>query len=102
MRELFVWYRVRDERAEAAREAVQALQRSLVATCPGLQARLLVRRDPGVQTWMETYARPQTSASSSAGIDAAVEEAIAAAARSLRPSIDSERHVEAFEVAGAP
>lgn len=100
VRELFVWYRVRDEHAGAARAAVESMQRSLVETCPGLQARLLVRRDAGVQTWMETYARPPRTASDGAGIDAASEAAIAAAALPLREWIEGERHVEAFEAAG--
>jgi len=101
VRELFVWYRVRDEHAGAARAAVESLQRSLVETCPGLQARLLVRRGAGVQTWMETYARPPRTARDDAGIDAAIEATIAVAALQLRDWIEGERHVEAFEAAGA-
>ena len=101
MRELFVWYRVEDRRVEEARAAVESMQRSLAAACPGLQARLLVRCDVGVQTWMETYARPPRTANDRGGIDAATEAAIAAAALSLRGSIEGERHVEAFEAAVA-
>jgi len=100
VRELFVWYRVADERAAATRKAVEAMQRSLVATCPGLEARLLVRRDNGVQTWMETYACPKRSASGGAGVDGAIEAAIAAAALPLGAWIEGERHVEAFDAAG--
>ena len=98
MRELFVWYRVDAGRADAARAAVDAMQRALAASCRGLEARLLVRSDGAVQTWMEAYARPRESVDSSAGIDAGTEAAIAAAALSLRDLIDGERHVEAFEV----
>jgi hypothetical protein len=97
MRELFVWYRVDASRADAARSAVDAMQRSLAATLPGLQARLLVRRDTGSQTWMETYARPHRAEDERGGIDAATEAAIAAAALSFRELIDGDRHVEAFE-----
>jgi hypothetical protein len=49
---------------------------------------------------METYARPRRGANG-AGIDAATEAAIAAAALSLRGWTEGERHVEAFEAAGA-
>ena len=97
MRELFVWYRVDPRRADPAREAVDAMQRSLAAVCPGLQARLLVRREAAVETWMESYARPRGSGDR-AGIDAATEAAIAAAAESLRDLIEGDRHVEAFDV----
>ena len=100
MRELFVWYRVDDGNAEAARGAVEAMQRSLERSIPGLQARLLIRRGTGQQTWMETFAR-RPRAPDDAGIDAATESAIAAAAGSLAPLLASERHVEAFEVQSA-
>jgi hypothetical protein len=97
VRELFVWYRVDARRADAARSAVEAMQRSLAATFPGLQARLLVRRDAGIQTWMETYARARLTEDERGGIDPDTEAAIAQAALSLRGVIDGERHVEAFE-----
>ena len=77
-RELFVWYRVRRERADDARAAVVALQRSLRSEWPGLQARLLVRDEGETSTWMETYSLPARSAGDDAGIDAAIEAAIAA------------------------
>ena len=94
-RELFVWYRVRRERAGEARGAVAAMQRSLAARWPDLQARLLVRDDGPIATWMESYARAAPEAGT--GIDADIEAAIAAAARALEGLIESERHVEAFE-----
>ena len=97
MRELFVWYRVDARRAAAARAAVESMQRSLVASRPGLEARLLVRDDAAVQTWMETYAC-RAGAPAGDGIDAGAEAAIAAAAETLRGMIDGERHVEAFDV----
>ena len=101
VRELFVWYRVDARHADAARAAVAAMQRSLIATRPGLQARLLVRADAGRQTWMETYAGPGEATQGEAGIDGTLEIAIAAAALPLLPLIDGERHVEAFEDAAA-
>jgi hypothetical protein len=99
VRELFVWYRVDDARAEPARAAVRAMQRSLAASHPGLRMRLLVRPGAGVQTWMETYAIVPSPRSDQRGIDPETEAAIADAARSLRGVVDGERHVEAFDVA---
>jgi hypothetical protein len=101
VRELFVWYRVRDDRVVEARAAVRAMQDALGSKWPGLQARLLTRDDVGGgQTWMETYAR-DGGAAESRGIDAAIEDGIATAALSLAALIESPRHVEAF-VVGVP
>ena len=97
-RELFVWYRVRPDRADAARVAVLAMQRSLCNERPGLHARLLVRDDAGTSTWMETYSLPSPSTGDATGIDAAIEAAIAAAAGPLAGLIDGPRHAEAFAV----
>ena len=97
-RELFVWYRVRRERADEARVAVLALQRALRSERPGLQARLLIRDDGETSTWMETYSLPARSVGDDLGIDAATEAAIAAAALPLEGLIDGPRHVEAFAV----
>jgi len=96
-RELFVWYRVRRDRADAARVSVVALQRSLRDRWPGLQARVLARDDGDTSTWMETYSLPAASGGDG-GIDLALEAAIAAAARPLEGLIDGPRHVEAFAV----
>ncbi|HEY2188385.1 MAG TPA: DUF4936 family protein [Caldimonas sp.] len=101
MRELFVWYRVDERRADAARAAVESMQRSLAREILGLQARLLVRRDADRQTWMETYARVQSSLTGHDGIDADAEAMIAAAALPLGGFIEGDRHVEAFDVAPA-
>jgi Domain of unknown function (DUF4936) len=102
VRELFVWYRVRDERADEARAAVRAMQRSLAAAWPGLQARLLTRvGDVGVQTWMETYSRAAALADDDDGVGSIVEAAIEAAARSLADMIDGARHAEAFTTSGS-
>jgi hypothetical protein len=97
VRELFVWYRVDERNADALRAEVEAMQRSLEQRFAGLRARLLVRREPERQTWMETYARTPRVAGEAGGIDAATEAAIAAAALPLRPLLASDRHVESFE-----
>jgi hypothetical protein len=93
-RELFVWYRVRSDRVDEARMAVLVLQQSLRGRWPGMQARLLIRDDGETSTWMETYSLPGDT--DDAGIDSAIEAAIAAAAQSLERLIDGARHVEAF------
>lgn len=95
-RELFVWYRVRRERADEARAAVVALQRSLRDRWPGLQARLLVRDAGETSTWMETYSLPPGPAGTDRGIDAAIEASIVTAAPGFEGLIDGVRHVEAF------
>lgn len=94
MRELFVWYRVNAENADAARDAVSAMQAALCADIDGLVARVLARSGDGaaLQTWMETYARPAHDA----GVDADIAARIELHARSLTRLIDGERHGEAF------
>ena len=99
-RELFVWYRVRRERAAEARRVVAAFQRTLVDRWPGLSARLLVRDDGETVTWMETYARKPQPDGAASGIDAELESALAAAAQPLAALIEGGRHSEAFELAG--
>ncbi|MDQ6639356.1 MAG: DUF4936 family protein [Pseudomonadota bacterium] len=98
-RELFVWYRVRRGCMAEARAAVAAMQRSLAAAWPGLQARLLIRDDGDSPTWLETYAHGASGATEDGGIDAGIEAAIAAAADPLAALIDGARRVEAFDVA---
>jgi hypothetical protein len=98
-RELFVWYRVRRDHADAARVSVAALQRSLRDRWPGLQARLLVRDDGETSTWMETYSLPAAGAGGDHGVDIAMEAALAAAAGPLEGLVEGPRHVEAFVVA---
>jgi len=97
VRELFIWYRVPAARAEATRAAVLAMQRALMTTWPGLEARLLVRNQAEPQTWMETYARRVVSPASNIGIDSTLEAAIEAAARQLAEAIDGGRHAEVFD-----
>jgi hypothetical protein len=91
-RELFVWYRVRPDKADKARAEVVAMQRSLMAEFPALKARLLQRGD--ASTWMETYASTDPG-----GVDALIEGAIAQAALDLADMLDGDRHVEAFSEA---
>ncbi len=95
MRELFIYYRVRDTDATPAREAVGAMQYELRTARPGLLARLLIRQDEakGSQTWMETY----SAGPGSAGIDIACEALIESHAKALVPFIEGARHVEAFD-----
>jgi uncharacterized protein DUF4936 len=97
-RELFVWYRVRRERADAARSAVAELHRSVRATWPELDARLLVRDEGATATWMETYSRSPLGAAGGRGVDAEIEAAIRMAARPLEALIEGPRHTEAFDV----
>ena len=95
MRQLYVYYRVAEDRLAPVLEAARAMQQRLVAAHPGLQASLL--RRPGSQdgqvTLMETYSSPW-------GVGAALERDIETAAESaLAGRIAGARHVEAFEPA---
>jgi hypothetical protein len=95
MRELFVYYRVATARAEVARVQVQRFQSALQTSHVGLQARLLRRPGEvdGVQTWMETYARPTHAG----GVSQAVQDDIERTAAALALPIDGPRHCEVFE-----
>jgi hypothetical protein len=103
VRELFVWYRVRDDRAAEALAAVQAMQGALASAWPGLRPRVLTRTDgAGVQTWMEAYAFETVDPSGSGvGIDRAIERAIESAAQPLAVLIEGARHMEAFATTAA-
>jgi hypothetical protein len=92
MRELFVYYRVRADDAEAALVLVRDLQARLMAQHAGLIARLLRRPEEtgGLQTWMETYAI------AGAGIGPALQAAIDTQALTLLPLLDGPRHTEVF------
>ena len=124
MRELFVYYRVRAAQAGAARRTALAFQAELGSRYPALTARLL-RRDEGEvidtgigksvgtsvdknidknashdndrgrdATWMETYLiDPRIDA---AGVSAALQAEIEAAARVLEPFLNGTRHTEVF------
>jgi hypothetical protein len=98
MRELFVYYRVRADKAAEVLAAVQRLQQELCERHPGLSARRLCRpaSGDGVQTCMETYA---VSAKADAqGVGPALERDIETCARPLLPFLEGPRHVEAFIV----
>jgi Domain of unknown function (DUF4936) len=96
MRELFVYYRVRADQAEAALGVVRDLQARLSEQHPGLIARLLRRPETrdGTQTWMEAYA--VDAAHAPVGIDASLQAAIEAEAVTLQPWLDGPRHTEVF------
>jgi len=96
MRELFVYYRVRELDAVSARATVLGMQADL--SHPQLHARLLTRSEPdiGTQTWMETYAL-----AAGPGIDADLQALIEASALPLARLIDGARHVEAFDTDAA-
>ena len=96
MRELFVYYKVRDADAEAARRAARTMQDELRRTHAGLVARLLTRAGDGdgLQTWMEIY-----SLAGAAGIDPRFEAEIERQATSWAALVAGLRHVEAFDSA---
>lgn len=96
MRELFVYYRVRTDDAEAALRHVRDMQARLTAQHPGLNARLLCRPETveGRQTWMEVYAIDTRH--SPAGVGPAMQAAIDAEAVALLPLLDGPRHTEVF------
>jgi hypothetical protein len=92
MRELYVYYRVPEDAADAAAREVATLHTELRASWPGLDARLLRRPDAsgGQQTWMEVYTR------SPAGVDAALQAEIEAHAARRLTHVAGARHVEVF------
>ena len=98
MRELFIWYRVGPAQAAEATRRVRDMQAALVASVPGLQARLLVRAGAGADdaTWMETYALPGRVE----GIGPALEADIEARARTFGGLFEGGRHAEVFDLAG--
>jgi hypothetical protein len=94
MRELYIYYRVRESAAAAARRDVAALQAALRAAHPGLEARLLHRPESsaGLQTWMEIYARPAQPG----GVSVEVQADIEARAAQHATHLEGTRHVEVF------
>jgi Domain of unknown function (DUF4936) len=92
-RSVFVYYRVAPEHAEATREGVQRLFRTLMASFPGLQARVMCKApDPGragEATWMEVYEHPQ-------GVPADLLAHMDEQARTLLSHQTGLRHVEVF------
>lgn len=96
MRELFVYYRVRADDAEAAMVLVRGLQVRVIAQYPGLSARVLRRPDEtdGLQTWMEAYAADPRHAPG--GVSEAMQAAIETQAAALLPLLAGPRHAELF------
>jgi Domain of unknown function (DUF4936) len=95
MRELFVYYRVREVDAAAARAAVLAMHDGLRVSQPGLRVRLLTRSgtgDDGPQTWMETYSLPGQGQGVGSDLEALIETQAAGWAH----LVDGPRHIEAF------
>ena len=91
LRSLFIYYRIASADAAAARRAVEAMQYTLRERHAGLQAALWRRpqEKDGMQTWMETYTRPD-------GVDESIEADIAAAALALQTWVQGPRHAEVF------
>ena len=96
MRELYIYYRVPAHAVRQSEHEVRALQAELRSAHPGLQARWLRRpAEPDApQTWMEIYAVDPRVAPN--GVDAELEQAIAASAAYRLSAIDGPRHVEVF------
>lgn len=95
MRQLFIYYRIDVADEPSVRSQLRGLQRQLMESHPGLQARSLIRgeQEPAAhRTVMEIYARPGRPG----GVDDECQAAIAAAAAGLAPLIRSPRHVEVF------
>ena len=94
MRELYVYYRVREADAAAAQRDIERLHDELRAAHAGLQVRLLRRPNAsdGLQTWMETYARPADPR----GVDETLQADIERCAERHRAHLEGPRHVEVF------
>lgn len=96
-RELFVYWKVGRDQAEAARAAAAEHVRALRLAHTDLQAQLMRRADDTstLVTFMETYSAPP------AGVTPAVQAAIEAQARlSFLALGHPARHVEVFESLG--
>jgi Domain of unknown function (DUF4936) len=96
MRELYIYYRVDEFNAAAARAAVTLLHESLRARHPALSARLLRRIDStlGRETWMETYSTDPLQHAD--GVSNAMQSDIEAGAATLTRLIEGPRHTEVF------
>jgi hypothetical protein len=94
MRELYVYYRVREAEAAAAQRDIESLQAELRAIHVGLDARLLRRPEAndGLLTWMEIYARPTDPR----GVDEMLQAEIEARAVNHGKHLEWPRHVEVF------
>jgi hypothetical protein len=102
-RQLFIYWRCPAAQAGAAQTAARAMQATLCERHPGLIANLLVRVD-GAQTpvdevtLMETYAQQAPPSDAAAGVSAALQAELEAAAAVLQPWLRGARHVEVFEL----
>jgi Domain of unknown function (DUF4936) len=96
MREVFVYYRVQSDNAEALLAGVRLVQSRLRERYPALEARVMRRPEAlgGEETWMETYA--VAAAQASGGVTQAMQREIEAEAEALRPMIAGARHAEVF------
>ena len=96
-RELYVYYQVPVNKADALRVAVTEMQNSLRREVPGLQARLLRRTDQAadVDTWMETYA--MSPAVDAGDVSDSLRETIEQHAAAWRHLCDGPRHTEVFD-----
>jgi hypothetical protein len=92
--ELFVYYRVREDHAQAAGPLVLAAQARLQGLYPVLVMRLLRRTDEGAshQTWMETYACEPD------GVTPPMRDEIERQFREVLAWLDGPRHAETFAV----
>ena len=96
-RELYVYYRVPVDEAEALQLAVTEMQERLRRENPGLQARLLRRTDQAAasDTWMETYAvSPDCNAG---GVTEALRATIEQHAAAWQHLCEGPRHTEVFD-----
>jgi len=89
MRDLYIYYQVREEQAQALEARVRAMQHRL-AQDTGVAPQLKRRPEAsdGLQTWMEIY--PVVGDGFAAALDAAVEQA------GLLSLTAGARHVETF------
>ena len=96
MRELYVYYRVREADAVAAEADAKRLQSVLRSKNAGLLTRLLRRpvASDGRSTWMEVYA--MDAAVDPDGVSAELQAEIEREAARQLTRIDGLRHVEVF------
>lgn len=92
---LYVYYRVRHERATEALAVVSRFQSRLRSAWPEVRTRLLQRTDEahrhaeGESTWMEVYEHPQA-------LPPGVEQAVQALLEDVPDGLMGPRHVESF------
>lgn len=96
MRELFIYYRIHLDHADAARVAVLAMQAALTEAHVQVRARMLIRPElqDHLQTWMETYSTDRMQ--DPHGISIELQAEIESRAAGLAAFIHGTRHVEVF------